>query len=64
MDVEWPDRRADVLDALDVLAAEAFGQTSNDVLVEAEVLFGGLDREPSVQALSDPKVELARVATC
>ncbi len=62
MDVEWPDRRADVLDALDVLAA--FGQTSNDVLVEAEVLFGGLDREPSVQALSDPKVELARVATC
>jgi hypothetical protein len=38
------------------------GETLDDVLVEAEVLFGGLDRQAAVQAFPDSQIELARVA--
>jgi len=35
------------------------GKASDDVLVEAEALFGCLDGEPAVKAFSDAQVELA-----
>ena len=38
------------------------GETLDDVLVEAQVLFGGSDSQPAVKAFADAQVELAGVA--